>query len=310
MAESFYLVEHKNPNVSQYGKKRRGGNKPSGTIIIHTAENIADQVGADLGAENVAAFVVRRLDYGSYHRIVDADSIVKMAPFGYETWHCRFTNSWSIGISMAVMADDWDRYSDDYVTRVLRNAARAAAEAVRDVKRYWKIDIPIEHITRSEALDKQPGFIGHGETDPTRRHDPGDDFPWGRFLAMVREELGEDEENEDDDSIEAEPVGNIIIPVKPSPTPQPDKKGTKYKMNRIDLRTANRVKVYTEDMKKWQGLLLAHGYGPRGLVARNGRPDGVGGAYTRKATLHFQKAKGITQDAVVGPITWGKALEG
>jgi peptidoglycan hydrolase-like protein with peptidoglycan-binding domain len=299
--ESFYLLEHKNPHLDQYGEERRYDQTPSGTIVIHTAENVADQLGGDLGAENVAAYVVRRTNHGSYHRLVDADSIIKMAPFGYETWHCRNTNPWSIGISMAVMADDWDKYSDDYVMRVLRNAARAAAEAVRDLKKYWKVTVPLEHITGSQALAKRPGFTGHGETDPTRRHDPGSGFPWARFLNLVREELG-------DDPIEAEPVNNPITPAKPKPAPKP--KGTEYRMNRLDLRTAHRTKIYNDDMKKWQGLLLAHGYGPRGLVETTGRPDGIGGAYTRRATLAFQKKAGIEEDAVVGPITWKKALEG
>lgn len=299
--ESFYLLEHKNPHLDQYGEARRYRNTPSGTIVIHTAENVADQIGGDLGAENVAAYVVRRTDYGSYHRIVDADSVIKMAPFGFETWHCRNTNPWSIGISMAVMADDWDRYSDDYVMRVLRNAARASAEAVRDLKKYWKITVPIEHITGSQALAKRPGFTGHGETDPTRRHDPGSGFPWARFLRMVREELGEGA----DDVIEAEPVNNPVKPVKPKP------KGTEYDMNLINLATAHKERVRDADMKKWQGLLLAHGYGPRGLVnPSSGRPDGIGGLYTRRGTLAFQKKMGIAEDAVVGPITWRKALEG
>lgn len=205
----FYLLDHSN-RIPQYGAKRRGGHKPSGTIVIHTAENVADQVGADLGAENVARYCTTRSDYGSYHRIVDADSIVAMAPFGYETWHCRVTNPWSIGISMAVRADDWDRYSADYVTRVLRNAARAAAEAVRDLKKYWGVVVPIAHISGSDARRQRPGFTGHGETDPDRRHDPGAGFPWRRFLLMVAEELG------DEDG--AELVSNPVTPSKPKPS--------------------------------------------------------------------------------------------
>ncbi|MCP2265582.1 N-acetylmuramoyl-L-alanine amidase [Promicromonospora thailandica] len=188
MATGFYLLDHPN-RVQQYGKVRRGGNKPTGTIIIHTAENVADQIGADLGAESVARYCTTRGDYGAYHRLVDADSIIKMAPLGYETWHCTKTNPWSVGISMAVEAGDWTKYPADYVTKVLRNAARAAADAVRDFKTEFGIDVPIAHISGDAARAKKPGFTGHGETDPGRRTDPGANFPWTRFLAMVREEL-------------------------------------------------------------------------------------------------------------------------
>jgi hypothetical protein len=188
MATGFYLLDHRN-RVQQYGAKRRGGNRPTGTIVIHTAENVADQVGDDLGAESVARYCTTRGDYGAYHRLVDADSIIPMAPFGYETWHCTKTNPWSIGISMAVEAGDWKRYGADYTTRVLRNAAKAAAEAVRDLKKHWGVDVPIVHISGAAARAKTPGFVGHGETDPGRRSDPGANFDWGRFLGMVREEL-------------------------------------------------------------------------------------------------------------------------
>lgn len=188
MTTGFYLLDHRN-RVQQFGEKRRGGEDPSGTIVIHSAENVADLIGADLGAESVARYCTTRSDYGSYHRLVDADSIIKMAPLGYEAWQCTKTNPWSIGISMAVRAGDWKKYGAAYTTAVLRNAAKAAADAVRDLKKYWGIDVPITHISGAEARAKKPGFVAHGETDPARRTDPGADFDWPRFLRMVREEL-------------------------------------------------------------------------------------------------------------------------
>lgn len=192
MSTGFYLLDHPNRKVPQYGTPRRFGNKPTGTIVIHTAENVADQIGEDLGAESVARYCSERDSHGAYHRLVDADSIIAMVPFGYETWHCVPTNPWSIGISMAIEAGDWKRYSADYVTRVMRNAAKAAAEAVRDLKRHWGVVVPIAHISGTAARAKKPGFTGHGETDPGRRSDPGADFDWARFLRMVREELAAD----------------------------------------------------------------------------------------------------------------------
>jgi hypothetical protein len=191
MATGFYMLDHPNV-VQQYGEKRRGGEEPSGTIVVHTAENVADLIGADLGAESVARYCTIRSDYGSYHRLVDADSIIPMAPLGYEAWHCTKTNPHSIGISMAVRAGDWKKYGAAYKTAVLRNAAKAAADAVRALERYWGVVVPIKHITGAEARAKRPGFVGHGETDPARRTDPGSDFDWPRFLQMVREELAAD----------------------------------------------------------------------------------------------------------------------
>lgn len=185
----FYGLDHPNRRSPQIGNPRRGGTSPSGTIVIHTAECAADLVGEDTSAEGVARYLTERTTPGSYHRIVDSDSVVKYAPLGYETWHCRFTNRWSIGISFAVQAHMWAHYPPEFVTAILRQGARTTAAAIRDLKTYWGIDVPLARISREQALARRPGFIGHGETDPTRRSDPGPAFPWARFLDMVRAEL-------------------------------------------------------------------------------------------------------------------------
>lgn len=206
MSTGFYLLD--NPNrLQQYGNPRRGGETPSGVIVIHTAESVADQVGDDYSAEAVARYCTTRDTFGAYHRLVDSDSIIRMVPFGYETWHCTKTNPHSIGISMAVQAGKWRTYPADFVTRVLRNAARATAEAIRALEEHWNVTTPVRHITGSQAIAQVPGLVAHGETDPTRRTDPGSDFDWPRFMAMVREEL---DTTEEDDMPSAEEIAKAV----------------------------------------------------------------------------------------------------
>lgn len=182
MATGFYLLDHPQARP-QYGIPRRGGTAPSGTFVIHTAENAPDLDGPDLGAENVAAWILRRTDPGSYHDLCDSDSIVRMAPWWAETWHETTVNRWAIGISAAVRAADWLQIPEARRRAIVRNMADAAATHARALDQERGIVVPARRLTRAEAIARLPGFIGHGEIDTARRTDPGRDFDWSLFLA-------------------------------------------------------------------------------------------------------------------------------
>lgn len=55
-----------------------------------------------------------------------------------------------------------------------------------------------------------------------------------------------------------------------------------------------------------QGLLLAHGYGPAGLVSsQTGRPDGISGTATEAAFAAFKRSGGLPGDGMLDGQTWG-----
>lgn len=70
----------------------------------------------------------------------------------------------------------------------------------------------------------------------------------------------------------------------------------------VDL--AQRAGGYDSIVARVQGLLLAHGYGPAGLVARDGRPDGKFGDSTAVALITFKQRVGLPADTVVDWQTW------
>lgn len=90
-------------------------------------------------------------------------------------------------------------------------------------------------------------------------------------------------------------------------------------MDNINLRgvTKNsKTWVRGVNVRRLQGLLMADGYGPDGLVARNDRPDGIAGPATRKLLGDFQRKHDTgnpsapsNPDYVVGKNTWS-ALTG
>lgn len=196
---SEYFLLQKPNKYKQYRETRRNGARPTGLIVVHTAENTPDTLGPDSGAENVASWIRDgRTDAGAYHRLVDSDSIIKMAPFAYEAWHCRITNNYSVGISAATRADSWNKLPAERRLAMLRNLAKAGAEAVQWAKKSLGIAVPPRWVARAEALAGKPGFIRHGDTDPGRRSDPwpADSNEALLFLDLVARELGLEQEPE------------------------------------------------------------------------------------------------------------------
>ena len=184
---SFYLLDRKQPVTQQWGYPRRGASL-SGTCIIHTAECAMDLDGADSSAENCASFINGRSDYGSYHTLVDSDSIIEMIPYEYEAWQDSETNPWAVGLSCAVQAGNWHLIPADRRDRIYRNLATAAADFVTYMKTKG-VTVPVRRITGAQARAKVPGFCAHGDSG-LYRSDPGAQFDWELFFNYTRQALG------------------------------------------------------------------------------------------------------------------------
>lgn len=194
----MYLLPNTLTVTPQYNRTRRGNTRPSGTFVIHTAENKTDKAGPDSGDNSVLSWIKQRPDYGSYHTLVDSDSTLLLAPNEAETFHCTQTNKWSIGLSCAVASADWpELYKIPHAGAPSRGHAiidRLAADAasrMKDLKARYGLEVPVRRLTRAEALNRRPGFIGHGETDPGRRSDPGKAFDWPYFFSRIKVHLGQ-----------------------------------------------------------------------------------------------------------------------
>jgi hypothetical protein len=198
-----YLEDHP-PARRQFHDPRRA--PVTGAIVIHTAENAADIVLPDSGAEGVANFIARRGDPGSYHSVVDSDSIVRVGHYHWEMFHeGTGGNRWSLGLAFACRSAQWPMLPERWYVGALRNAAIEAANMALWVESSIEVIVPAKRITASEYRSGRPGFVGHAELDPGRRSDPGLEFPWEEFLAYYAAEtatvggppIGPDEEEED-----------------------------------------------------------------------------------------------------------------
>jgi hypothetical protein len=180
----YYLLDY-DPGTAQYTFPRRGGAKLSGTAIIHTAECARDDVGEDLSAELCAKFIAERADWGSYHRLVDSDSLIRMLPWEYEAWQDTETNNWAVGISAALRTSDWRNMPADREDRVYWNMAASAAEFVTYMKTNYGITVPLVRISGAQARARVPGFCAHGDSGISRS-DPGVNFDWEKFFRYTK----------------------------------------------------------------------------------------------------------------------------
>lgn len=181
-----YLLDY-NPGTQQWGYPRRGASL-SGTCIVHTAECAADNDGEDLSAEGCAHMIANRADWGSYHRLVDSDSIIDMVPFEYEAWQDSETNPWAVGISAALRTSDWLNMPADREDRVYQNLALCAAEFVNHMAAKG-VAVPLVRISGAQARARVPGFCAHGDSGIART-DPGANFDWAKFFRYTADALG------------------------------------------------------------------------------------------------------------------------
>jgi hypothetical protein len=198
---NYFLLD--NPPATQqfYSSRPR---PMSGGVLIHTTESVMDNVGPDTGAENVAGFISRRSDYGSYHCIVDADSAVNLVPDSYVAYHCGASgyNGVTWGISFACRTTDLDPNAE-----WTRKAMRHAAEQIVGFWRRNGFDPAVANrFIPAIQTQSTAGMSTHGEAQPADRSDAWTRHPQRAGLeALLRNEINKVngtqpvEPDEDDD---------------------------------------------------------------------------------------------------------------
>lgn len=177
-----------------------GRNRPVQYVVIHTTEG-GEALNA---AENGAAYDKVRTDGTSTHLFVDPDSALQEVPFTDRAHAARFHGN-EIGVQIELCGyagQTWAQWHDGASTAELKLAAKEVAAICR------QFAIPVRHLTVAEvraayynAPNSRPkGICSH--YDVTRAYpedggthtDPGPNYPWDEFLALIRAELSEEDD--------------------------------------------------------------------------------------------------------------------
>jgi len=264
---SFYLVENENPNAKVRGNGKKGQyyssrSKPIQGIVVHTAEGGTKAV-------NIARYLSTTDRTASAHVVIDDKEIVDLVPDEYTAFHCRGSNSKSLGLEIAYFADKWGE-DPVYEEAVIALSASWCAEKSE------LYDIPMERVTKEEWDAGKKGYISHAECDPARRTDPGANFDWDKFFSYMKGMVVDDHDTEFEVVKEETKIYDFSqVPAWP---------GRVFKRNAPLIRG--------RDVEQWQNAV-------GGLSG-----DGVYGGRSEQACIKFQKEHDLKADGVVGKITW------
>ncbi len=159
-------------------------------IVIHTMEapekpgtarGVADWFGGKRGAAPKA----------SAHFCVGPDEVIQCVRLDDVAWHAPGANRSGIGIEhTGFAAQTVEQWNDEGSNATLQRSARLCAELMRET------NIAPGRLTPDQIKANMSGICGHIDVThafPDEGHghtDPGPNFPWDRYLALVAEELG------------------------------------------------------------------------------------------------------------------------
>lgn len=155
-------------------------------IVIHTMEAMESQ----RTAANIAGwFASANSSPASAHYCIDESSVVQTVSERDIAWHASDVNPYSIGIEhagfAAKTAEEWKNLSTQ---AMLNLSAKLAARIAVQYK------IPLIRLTTTGVMNRLPGICGHIDVTnafhPGDGHtDPGQNFPWNDYLALVQSNI-------------------------------------------------------------------------------------------------------------------------
>lgn len=166
-----------------YIPARDVGARRTGSVrlfVVHTAQSPETAA----GAENLGRYF-QKPDYpSSTHIGVDSDTIVQYVKDSFVAYGAKGANHDAIHMEITgMMEQSRKQWLDPFSICALALGADAAAQYC------LKYSLPPIHLTNEELAQGKKGIVGHDQISRVYKQsdhtDPGINFPWRRFIAMV-----------------------------------------------------------------------------------------------------------------------------
>ena len=248
-------------------------------ITVHETANPNDGADAQAHANLQSRGNARS---ASWHEQVDDREAIQSYPDTDRCWHAG--DGKGNGNMNSYVFEICVNRDGDYITAVHNTAARVR-------RKMAERGIPLSRVVQHHYWSRKncPTFLRSGSQG----------IDWNGFLSLV--------------------ARSPVTTPPPAPTPIIPSNGKKVTVNVtmrvINLSRADAVSVTGDDVGQLQGLLMAHGYGPKGLInMRTGRPDKLGGTLTKSWFRQFQKDHPHTgtngrPDDACGDKSWAELIQ-
>lgn len=146
----------------------RGRNEPK-MVVVHAMAEFVEQGNRDLPAWDLLA----KLDLSAHAFVTPSGVVVRSRDDDQGAWHAKGFNRDSLGIEFLVPGvHTYSTFLKRMKEPYLSDAQYAAG-----------VELVREWVRRYEISPDQ--VVRHSDVDPGRKHDPGDGFPWKRFVEEV-----------------------------------------------------------------------------------------------------------------------------